>query len=122
MTCFVFVDKLGLHLNGYLSNGASNAWIIIVKDLLLKLKLRDLSGSPVVKTLPCHAEDTGLIPRQETKPQHALEQVSQRSTTTEAHAPLSLFAKSKVWAFSVKDPHDVVKIPCATTKTFNAVK
>ena len=97
-------------------------WIIIVKDLLLKLKLKDFPGGPVLKTLPCHAEDTGLVPSQEAKLQHALEQVNQSFTTTEAHTPLSLCAITRAWAFSVKDPHDAVTIPCATMKPFNEAK
>ena len=39
----------------------------------------DFPGAPVVKNLPCHAGDVGLILGQETKVPHAMEQPSHNS-------------------------------------------
>ena len=43
----------------------------------------DVPGSPVVKSLPSNAGDTGSIPGQGTKIPHAVGQQSPRATTTE---------------------------------------
>ena len=43
----------------------------------------DFPGGPVVKKPPSNATDTGLIPGQLTKIQHALEQLGPWATTTE---------------------------------------
>ena len=43
----------------------------------------DFPGGPVVKNLPSNAGDVGLISGQGTKIPHALEQLSQRTTTKE---------------------------------------
>ena len=48
----------------------SNLQINIVK------KKRDFPGGPVVKSLPCHAGDTGLIPGWGTKIPHSVEPLS----------------------------------------------
>ena len=41
----------------------------------------------MVKNLPVHAEESGLILGQGTKILHAKEQLNQLATTTEAHVP-----------------------------------
>ena len=45
--------------------------------------MRDFFGDPVVKNLPCNAEDVGSIPSQGTKIPHAAEQLSLHAATTE---------------------------------------
>ena len=49
-------------------------------------KAENFPGGPVVKNLASNAGDAGLIPGQGTKIPHAIEQLSQRASTTE---PLS---------------------------------
>ena len=56
----------------------------------------------MVKTLPCNAEDMGLISGQETKIPHVMEQRS---------------PKLKNYAPQQKILHDATNIPHATTKT-----
>ena len=43
---------------------------------LLKRKIRDFPGGPVVKNPPCNAGDTGSIPGQGTRILHTSEQLS----------------------------------------------
>ena len=45
--------------------------------------MKDFPGGPVVKNLPCNAEDAGLIPGLGTKIPHAAEQLSLQATATE---------------------------------------
>ena len=46
----------------------------------------DFSGSPVAKSLPSNAGDTGLIPGQGTKISHAAGHLSPRATMKDPHA------------------------------------
>ena len=48
----------------------------VIKITLKILQVRDFPGGPVVKNLPCNAGDTGSVPGQGTKIQHAMEQLS----------------------------------------------
>ena len=54
-----------------------------IYDDLFKNYLRDLAGSPVVKSLLWNARDTGLIPDWEAKILHALGQLSPGTETTD---------------------------------------
>ena len=47
------------------------------------VKLRDFPCGPVVKHLPCNAEDVGSIPGPRTKSSHAVRQLSPQATTPE---------------------------------------
>ena len=73
-------------------------------SLELVLKKQHLPGGPVVKNLPCNAEDTDSIPGQGTKIPHATLQ-------------LSLWATARVCEVWGEIPRDVVKISCAATST-----
>ena len=50
----------------------------VINNLQINIikKKRDVPGGPVVKSLPCHAGDTGLIPGWGTKIPHAAEHLS----------------------------------------------
>ena len=51
---------------------------------IYKSKLKeDLSGIPVVKNLPCNAEDMGLVPGRRTKVPHATKKLSPGTATTQ---------------------------------------
>ena len=41
----------------------------------IKIASRDFSGGPMVKSPPCNAGDSGLVPGQGTKIPHAMEQL-----------------------------------------------
>jgi len=47
----------------------------------IKYIWRDFPGGPVVKNLPCDAEDLGSIPGWGTKTPHAMEQLNPGTTT-----------------------------------------
>ena len=49
---------------------------------IYKIKGRDFSGGPVVKNLPCNAEDQGSFRGQETNNLHAAPQLESLHTTT----------------------------------------
>ena len=71
---------------------------------------RDFPGGPVVKTLPCDAEDN---PGWGTKIPHAAEQLGPRPLTTEPVRPGARLPKlESLWA-STKIPHAVSKIRCS---------
>ena len=55
-------------------------------EIEIKNNYKDFPDGPVVKNLPCKAEDTGSIPGWGTKIPHAAGQLSPRATTTEARA------------------------------------
>ena len=55
-----------------------------VHSFLLKWTPRDFPGGPVVKNLPCNAEDVSSTPGQGTKISHAEEQLSLCETTRES--------------------------------------
>ena len=108
--------------------------------MLINEKNRDVPGGPVVKNLPCNAEDTGLIPGWGAKILHAAEHQgpcittteptpqaeSPRATTTEAHVHQSPHAKStepnmpqleSLCTASKKIPRDTTKSSHIATKT-----
>ena len=53
-------------------------------SFLLKWTRRDFPGGPVVKNLPCNADDMSSIPEQGTKISHAEKQLSPCDTTRES--------------------------------------
>ena len=53
-------------------------------SFLLKWTPRDFPGGPVVKNLPCNADDMSSIPEQGTKTSHAEKQLSPCDTTRES--------------------------------------
>ena len=82
------------HAVKHLSVTHSIMWSFCTRELSLDDKViyiffkspRDFPRGPVVKNPPCNAGDAGSIPGQGTKIPHAIEQLSQRASTTE---PLS---------------------------------
>ena len=76
--------------------------ILIVQNWFQKKQ--HLPGGPVVKNLPCNAEDADSIPGQGTKIPHAMVQLSPRAT-------------ARVCEVRGEIPHDAVKISCAATST-----
>ena len=69
----VFTEQPGVH------KGASGCCMnCILEDCCpnFKTQWRNFPGGPVVKNPPCHAEDTGSFPGQETKIPHASGQLS----------------------------------------------
>ena len=78
-------------------------------SLELVLKKHHLPGGPVVKNLPCNAEDADSIPGQGTKIPHATVQLSPRVTARACEA-------------RGETPHDAVAASCAATSTPDAVK
>ena len=54
------------------------------KDVDLNVSFGDFPGGPVAKNISCNAGDANLIPGQETKILHAVEQLSLLATTEES--------------------------------------
>ena len=54
------------------------------KDVDLNVSFGDFSGGPVAKNIFCNARDANVIPGQETKILHAVEQLSLLATTKES--------------------------------------
>ena len=54
------------------------------KDVDLNVSFGDFPGGPVAKNIFCNARDANVIPGQETKILHAVEQLSLLATTKES--------------------------------------